>query len=211
MGRAALNTLPIWDGQTVVIAASGPSLTEYDVLYVRGRAKFIAINDVYTIAPFADIYYASDAAWWRHHNYLKNRPNLRGQRWTHDHNGSVWPKEAADNGLRVLRGSNGYGLSKDRRIIHFGGNSGFQAINLAVHCGVKRIVLLGFDCMQHSNKSHFFGSHPAPLERASPFALFRQHFKIAATELAEMGVDVINCTRVTSQRCFKQAQLRDVL
>lgn len=203
-----MNHLPIWDGQTVVIAASGPSLTETEVLYTKGKAKFIAVNDVYRIAPFADILFASDARWWEHHRFA---PGFRGQRWSHDHNGSAWPKLATTNGIKMLHGANGYGLSKDRRILHFGGNSGFQAINLAVHCGVKRIVLLGFDCMRWGDKSHFFGSHPAHLEKDSPYAYFRQFFKVAATELADMGVDVVNCTRVTSLECFKKDQLRNVL
>lgn len=203
-----MSNLPYWEGQTVVIAASGPSLTENDVLYVRDKAKFIAVNDVYHIAPFADVLYASDARWWQHHNFV---PNFKGQRWTHNHNGSAWSKLASENGLQMLHGCNGYGLSKDRRIIHFGGNSGFQAINFAVHCGVKKIILLGFDCMRSVGKSHFFGNHPISLERDSPYTLFAQYFKIAATELADIGVDVINCTRTTSLRCFEQKQLRQAI
>lgn len=206
-----MSHLPDWTGQTVVIAASGPSLIVNDISYAKSRARFIAVNDVYTIAPFADIVFASDAAWWRHHQFLLNQPHVRGQRWTHDHNGSAWPKEASGHGLHVIRGKNLNGLSRDPSIIHFGGNSGFQAINLAVHCKVKKIILLGFDCMKHGEKSHFFGSHPRHLEKDSPYALFRQHFKTAATDLADMGIDVVNCTRITSLQCFKQAQLREVL
>lgn len=206
-----MNRLPDWKGQTVVIAASGPSLIEYDIIYAKGRAKFIAVNDVYKIAPFADIVYASDARWWRHHNFLKDAIHVRGQRWTHDHNGSAWLKEAPENGLRMIHGKNLNGLSQDPHTIHFGGNSGFQALNLAVNCGAKKIILLGFDCMRWGDRTHFFGSHPAFLERDSPFALFRQYFKIAAAELVHRGIDVVNCTRVTSLQCFKQEQLRNVL
>lgn len=200
--------IPDWIGETVVIAATGPSLCEYDLLYVRNKAKTIVINDAYRLAPFADVLFASDAKWWRHHKYVHE---FQGQRWSHDHNGSTWPQEAKENGIKLIQGKNMNGLSRDPRFIHFGANSGFQAINLAVHCRVKRIILLGFDCMQHSGKSHFFGSHPTHLERNSPYAMFRQHFNQAAIDLVGMGVDVINCTRITSIRCFEQRPLRQVL
>ena len=42
-------------------------------------------------------------------------------------------------------GSHGKGISQNPRLVSWNGNSGAAAINFAVHAGVKRVVLLGFD------------------------------------------------------------------
>ena len=60
--------------------------------------------------------------------------------------------------LNWVRGSSQRGLGHDR--VHFGGNSGFQAINLAFLWGATRIILLGFDCKAVAGKDHWFGQHP---------------------------------------------------
>lgn len=49
---------------TIVCVASGESLTRADVNYCRGKARVLAINDNYRIAPWADWLYACDGRWW---------------------------------------------------------------------------------------------------------------------------------------------------
>jgi len=41
----------LWPGETFVCLASGPSLTQADVDYCRGKARVIAIKDVLHLAP----------------------------------------------------------------------------------------------------------------------------------------------------------------
>jgi hypothetical protein len=54
---------PVWAGETAVLVASGPSLCPSDVDRVRGRARVIAVNDGYRLAPWADVLYACDRRW----------------------------------------------------------------------------------------------------------------------------------------------------
>lgn len=95
--------------------------------------------------------------------------------------------------------------------INHGTNSGYQAINLAYHFDVKRIILLGFD-MQHTNgKTHWHGDHPKRLTNAAGIENWLPRFKPLAQDLERLGVEVINCTTETAITCFKRADLRDVL
>ena len=202
------SVLPNWAGETVLVAATGPSLEWKDLQYARGKVKTIVVNDAYSIAPWADILYASDAQWWDAHGYVRE---FRGRRWSHDRNGSTWPHRAASAKIDLIQGANGIGISTDPHIIYFGGNSGFQAMHLAVNMGAKTILLTGFDCGTWGGKSHFFGEHPQRIRKISPYPMFRQAFNVASEHLVKMGVNVINCSRMTTINCFPKARLVDVI
>ena len=50
-----------WAGDTCCILATGPSLTPDQAEYAKGKARVIAVNDAWRLAPWADILYACDA------------------------------------------------------------------------------------------------------------------------------------------------------
>ena len=111
-------------------------------------------------------------------------------------------------GVNWVLGASKRGLGKDR--VHFGGNSGFQAINLAYLWGAARIVLLGFDCKPVGGKDHWFGQHPQGLTQVQPYDLWLDHFPQLAYELKREGVEVINCSRDTALTCFERATIETV-
>jgi hypothetical protein len=194
-----------WPGQTVVILATGPSLTVDDVEACRGRARVIAINDAYTLAPWADALYACDAKWWHWHRGV---PTFTGPKWSLHH--SAWTKyETAYPDVQRLRNTGAAGLELDPTGLRSGRNSGYQAINLAVHYGAQRIVLLGYDMQPSGGRSHFFGEHPNGQQ--SPYGMFKQQFATIVKPLAKAGVEVVNCTRRTALLCFPQAPLEEIL
>lgn len=94
------------------------------------------------------------------------------------------------------------GISLDPLYIHQGGNSGFQALNLAVHWGAKKIELHGFDMRRVGNKQHWFGDHPKELVRDLNFERCIRAFEEAAPQLRELGVEVVNHTPGSAIRCF---------
>lgn len=203
------SNLPDWSNETAVVLACGPSLCKFDVDYIKHKARVIAINNSYVLAPWAEILYACDARWWRHHNYVSC---FKGDRWTQENNGSTWRGEAEGNGINVISSKNGVGLSVEPSLIHLGMNSGFQAINMAYLCGARRIILLGFDCgVWDRNKTHFFGKHPDSLERPSPYHLFRKTLSKIAIDLDDNGVDVVNCSRMSTLTCFKTGKITEIL
>lgn len=52
-----------WEGETVVVLGGGKSLTQEQVDHCRGRARVIAINKSYQLAPWADMLWMPDPGW----------------------------------------------------------------------------------------------------------------------------------------------------
>lgn len=194
-----------WRGQTACVIAGGPSLTKADVEAAAARGwRMVGVNDAYRIAPALDMLYACDGKFWKHH--VGDIPaELRARGYTRD------VAAAAEYQLNHVRSENGRGLSLDPAAIHEGGNSGYQAINLAYHTGVARIVLLGFD-MQKGKRGerHWFGDHPAGLNVESPYAVWIEKFAPLAFDLVMNGVEVLNASRRTALTCFPRVPLEAI-
>lgn len=188
----------LWAGETVVCLATGPSLTVDDVNYVRDKAKVIAINNAYQLAPWADVLYACDAKWWHWHRGV---PSFQGLKYSLD------PMSRAFKGVQILDKTGQEGLEVLPTGLKTGSNSGYQAINLAVHFGAVRILLLGYDM----HGGHFFGTHPD--HSAPPFDICLPKFATLVQPLARLGVLVINCTRKTKipETVFPRMPLEEAL
>lgn len=102
------------------------------------------------------------------------------------------------------------GFSREPDTINGGGNSGHQAIHLAATFGAKRIVLLGFDMQRTGGREHWHGKHEGKLPNGAGFGPWMKSMAFLATDLKRMGIDVVNCSRVTAMRCFRQASLEEI-
>lgn len=197
-------TVPrLWDGETAVCVATGPSLTPADVEACRGRAKVIAIKDAIDLAPFADVLYgcgADSGQWWPRNG--DRLASFLGLRFTLDPVAARW--------AQVLKVGPETGLSHDPTTICHGRNSGYQALNLAVLLGATRILLLGYDMQPGPRgESHVHGDHPWRAQL--PFDAFLRDFASIVTPLAAAGVQVINCTRRTALTVFPQLTIEEAL
>lgn len=194
-----------WKGATVVIIAGGPSLTVdqcSDVEVWRREPapelrRVVAINTSFQRAPFADILYACDGAWWNiyHEQALATFPPYRC--WTQDE------QATKKYGLRFIRSESTRGLSRRPGLIRQGKNSAYQAINLAYLAGARRFVLLGVDC----KGTHWHGDHPPGLARVLPHKLWLAAFDDLARDLKGEGVEVVNCSPDSALRAFPQRDL----
>lgn len=196
-----------WAGRCVV-AASGPSLTPNVAALCRGE-RVIAVNDAYKLLPFADVLYACDSAWYEHH---KGCRDFAGERWTSH---SLSPKNdkrqlAERYGLRVIAGEDRPGFSADPAKVHYGNNSGYQAVNLAILFGADPIILVGFDMRAIDGKRHFFGNHEAPLRDGHSFTTWVNNFERAAKMLSG-GPRIINATPGSALKCFPMVGLDEAL
>jgi hypothetical protein len=206
--KARYGAVPVeqlWPESTLVCLGSGPSLAREDVDYCRGRARVIAIKNTVELAPWADVLYgcgvdACGQTWW---NREGHRLAFGGLRYTLDDTAQRW---ASVLGLCSEREG---GLTTDRSKLRSGHHSGFQAINLAVHLGARRIVLLGYDMQPSNGKDHYFGAHP--YENELPYRLFLMHFPTIVEPLRELGIEVVNCSRETALTIFPRQPLREVL
>lgn len=195
-------TVPrLWPDSTIVCIGTGPSLTAEDVQLCRTQAHAIAVNDAYTLAPWADVLYACDAKWWLWH---KGVPDFVGLKY------ALQPAAAKFPGVQVLRNDGREGLSADPESLTTGYCSGYQAIGLAVHLGATRIVLLGYDMgRDRKGPAHFFGAHRDKSE--PPYKLCLKTFQTLVAPLQAAGVDVVNCSRQTALTCFRRDDLERVL
>lgn len=94
-----------------------------------------------------------------------------------------------------------------------GGNSGFQALNLAVLFGSRRIILIGFD-MNDRSGVHWYGRNNWKMANnpdATNFRRWISAFERAAPILADAGVEVVNAAENSSLRCFKRWSIEDTM
>lgn len=202
-----MTTVPmLWPGATFVCLGTGPSLTQHDVDFVRSRARVIAVNDSYRLAPWADVLYACDVKWWRWQSQLhaKHIAAFAGFKY-----GMQDPSRYVA-GVQVLKDCGEHGLEREPHGLRHGRNSGYAAINLAVHLGAAKIILLGYDMsMALKSQSHFFGQHP---DQKRP--LFREcirNFKTIVEPLNRLHITVVNASRTTALDCFPRVSLERAL
>ena len=199
------------DRDRFVLVASGPSLTQEQVDYVRGKAVVIVINDNYRLAPWADHHYACDSQWWKWHEDDPTLLNFQGQKWSQTESWTAEDMEhfTKKHRIRFVKSQSGQGLSTEEGLIYQGSNSGYQAINLAYHLGAKKIVLLGYDMQMTNGKSHWFGDHPNNVK--SSYTNWMPFYENLAKSLPGYGLDIINCTKETALTCFPRQSLEEVI
>lgn len=155
----------------------------------------MAINSTWRLCPWAEALYAADPTWWRS-DQAPAAGAFAGRRMTQDVNWKA-VAEAEALGLDVWRSLDLPGLSLAAPTIHQGGNSGYQACNVAVLEGASRVLLTGFDMAAAAAGLHWHGAHGAGLHNPEPgqMARWRASFAKALPDFAAAGVEILNCTR----------------
>jgi len=206
---------PAW-----IILASGPSQNAEDIETVRlARAELLgaglrvlAINNQGFAAPWADVWYSHDAAWWSTYTDTTKFPDHAALLRAFPGERACWDDFGIPYGARPIpreKPVDGLGLEGVRS----GCNSGFQAINLAFLRGAKTIIGTGYDMQHTGGKRHNHADHPAPLGNFSAGMpeMCRRHMGTLAGPLRELGVRVINATRETALTCFERMSLADAI
>jgi hypothetical protein len=182
----------MWEGRTVAVLASGPSMSAATADAVRAaRLPAVAVNDTYRLAPWADMLYAADSGWWRHHAVDALR--FAGLKVTCDA-GTPFPQ------VLGLRNAGADGFENDPGAVRTGGNGAYQAVHIAAHAGAARILLFGLDF----HGTHWHGRHAEPLANTAPytFTLWAKQFAALAVLLDRRGVRVVNATPGSALNCF---------
>lgn len=185
--------------------ASGPSAKRVDLDLLRGRASVVAIKESVDLAPWADVVYGCDGAWWRSRHGL---PKFTGRRITWKGSALDYPGiEKVDIDARADQ------LLFGGEKIGGGGNSGFQALNLVAMWGARRIILCGFD-MSADLPVHWYGRNRWPMAHNPNDACYRRWrgaMDRAAVQLRGLGVEVVNCSPLTALRAFPVTDLEEAL
>jgi len=114
-----------------ICIASGPSVTQSDIDYCRGKGTVYVVNEMGFLAPWADVLYCADCDVW---DAYRAFPEFKGEKWTPN------PQTAAKWGLEQINLKSNKNWGGDDYIAS-GGNSGFQILNFACLRGAKKIRL----------------------------------------------------------------------
>jgi hypothetical protein len=192
---------PMFAGRTVAVLASGPSMSQAVADQARHLPR-IAINTTYRLAPDADIIYAGDAAWWAAHPQALDCPGIKASI-------EILPKiaPATPDAVRVLRNTGRDGFDPDPSCLRTLANSGAQALQVAVHAGAARVLLLGFDM----RGGHWHADHEGNNPSNGQMARWAVRFRGLAWALMARGISVINCTPGSLLDCFPREDLDGVL
>lgn len=210
---------PDWRGEACAIVASGPSTKAADVAQLKGRIRVIAIKEnAVELCSWADVVYGCDLPWWKHRrgltsfNGLKIGWDARIPQYFPD----VKTIRIAEKQRNLQRHPRQY---LDEIIVHepgligAGGNSGFQALNLAVQFGATRIVGVGFDC-NGSGGAHWYGRNNWTKGNNPDEANFRRWrlaFDSAAGRLRDLGVEFINAAPNSSLKAYPKMTIPQAL
>lgn len=155
--------------------------------------------------------YACDGKWWDKH---PDAHTFAGLRFTQDR------KAALAYGLTrvpaigtVADLGRGLGFCLKPPFIHTGASSGYQAANLALHLGARRIVLLGFDVQAPAGKSHWHGEHGDGLNNPTiyTFQSWLENWATVPASIAGTGLEIVNATRETALTMFPRMTLEEAL
>lgn len=180
-----------WEGATVAIFASGPSMTTSIADQCRQWRTIAINNQAIDCAPWADIIYGSDLKWWR--TYLSTVAKFPGRKISLEI-GKPIP------GIEYLRPSSQV-FDERPCYLSTGANSGYAAICLAAKLGAKRILLHGYDMGPRNGRVRRH-DYPASLNSKPRFADWIPRFRLLAPVLERRGVEVVNCTPDSALTCF---------
>jgi hypothetical protein len=150
------------------------------------------------------VLYACDRKWWDLHDGL---PAFDGLKITQD--GAA----AKRYGLLQVRNTKRDQLALgEPGLTGWGGNSGFQALNLAVQFGARKIVLVGFD-MTLEHGVHWHGLHPRGLNNPAQRNVekWRAALDGAHGLLAQLGVLVLNASPVSTLTKYRKVTLEEAM
>lgn len=183
--------------KTVVVVASGQSAKNIIPDIVNYPA--IVINRGVELLPNADVLYAADSGFWnvysatiREFHGLKICPMMQAQ--------AIHPSVLKCDILKK-DGISVHNMQRDPfGTIGHGGNSGFQAVNLAVQFGAKRILLAGFDyCGDHWHEPHDKRlGNPTELQLRT----WTKRFDDQSERLKSWGVEVINLSQYSALKNY---------
>lgn len=186
-----------WRGRTFHIVGGGPSLKNKRStgdMSLRSQLNtddvWIAVNNSYKLATWADILHFADCEWWR---------------WNGAHVLETWPKDrlittaTSDvthvNDKRIKRfWRDRNQFTKDPAKLH-GWDSGTQAVNLAYHLGAAKIVLWGIDMRTGpQGETQWHKEHKRETNISNYAKKFAPSLAETVRQLGLLGVPVVRAT-----------------
>lgn len=145
--------------------------------------RIFAVNRAFELVPNADALYAADTTFWK---YYPKALEFKGLKLTCGRLPGI-------REVRIFRhgGKRHSHMVRDKiGLVGYGGNSGFQALNLAVQFGAKTIYLAGYDF----GGKHWHEDHKYRNPSDKSLSNWAKLLDGEAETLRNWGVRVINCS-----------------
>ena len=233
------NVPKIWKGEDVWIIGGGPSLTSTfqipDDIVRKVRAKqlplsayspfmevlhdkhIIGINVAYQLGDWVDMVFCGDQHFVKlHEDRMYEFPGLTvtchqvGQK-------PRWMKYVQ----RVNKGARGGNITANTSQVCWNQTSGAAAINLAVHLGAARIILVAFDMCLEGNKQHWHNAYRTgspditdPDEQKKKQKTIARHlstFPGIKSSLDRLSIPIYNVSPNSSITCIEKKSLEELL
>ncbi|RWF44291.1 MAG: methyltransferase domain-containing protein [Mesorhizobium sp.] len=191
-----------WEGLTAFVLAGGASVKNLDLSLLKGR-RVIAINSAHLTYPDADILFFADQRWWT--DVGRNEQAFKGRIVTTSNGG---PRDV----LRLEKIDPAKGIATKPTQVALSRTSVSGAINILVHLGCKRIVLLGVDGKVGADgqRHHHGGKYPWPMVKAC-FDHHAEEFRAIAPSLKAAGVEVINANPDSAIGVWPKVPFQEVI
>jgi len=183
----------LWPNSVIFIVGGGPSIPDYDLNLIRGKYPTIGCNLAFLDFTWIDVIYFGDC---KVHTWVSGKSKYRRQ--FDEYQGlkvSSCPDTRDDPRIKTLFRVH-KGIVKDRRSIGWNQNTGLSAINLAVHFGARKVILLGFDMkLSKDGRMNYHDYHLAKVNH--PVDTLKKHInysKFVAADVEKLGIEVINAT-----------------
>lgn len=196
-------TVPeIWPGGTCYILGGGPSLAKVPMERLHDL-RVIAVNNAYQLGDWIDVMFYGDCRWFNWHGKaLLNFPGLKV---------TACDSHKDKPGIMAVKRQNSpLGITSQKNKLSWNLSSGACAINLAVHFGVKKIVLFGFDMRMVDDKNNWHEDHKDGPKK-NPYERFLRPFPSIAKDLERFGIECINATPGSALDVFPIVEPEDVL
>lgn len=213
----------LWPGKTVFIIGGGgslkldaglprkeikekvvfPAISEY--LKPIHNERVLGVNNAFELGPWVDACFFGDEGWFR-----RNRFKLVHFAGYKIHNCSTITARGC---IAVYRGEP-YGLESKPDRICWNNNSGAAAINVAVHLGAKRIVLLGFDMKVKPAEIKYNNWHNLHKDKTkdwNQYPEFIKAFPYIKVDAENMGVEIINATPCSALTEFPKMTFKEAV
>lgn len=209
MSCNAVADWPDWQGQTAIVVGTGPSAARMPLSSIESLARCVVVKASYKLAPWADALYGTDMGWWVAN---KGIPAFKGLKFCPAPRVSQVYQD-----IRLVRlkpvakiltaecGVIGCGL------VTGGGHSGFQAVNLAIQFGVKRVILVGFD-MTLDGGAHWHDDYRGVAKPdAGRVKSWREAMDACAPQFEQLGVEVLNASPVSALRAYRKVDGHELI
>ena len=160
------------------------------------------------MAPWAEVLYGCDHGWWRERNGV---PEFQGVKLSQD--ATTCARYRDVHKIDVQRDEHKLLLDQPG-VIGSGYNSGFQALNLVVQFGVKRVILVGLDMrLGERGEVHWHGRHAKGLSNPTvvTIARWRDVMDRQVKTLKHLGVAVINASEISALTAFPKMSFLEAL